>query len=510
MGERRSEAAPAYATERNPARETLGGRDAKVASHLGTPLIPWQQHAADVFGEVDPATGDPWYREWCLVVQRQAGKTTLVRARLTRKCITKKHARVRYTAQTQLAAEERLEHDFWRPLSESPLSVFLNQRVGRRSGRIGYDGSTGAPAIAFANGSLWGTSAAKATAGHGPTLDDGMIDEAFAHQDASIESAMRPAMLTISDAQLGVASAAGFAGSVYLLNKVKAMREMVALENSRPISERRSRIAYIEYAAPLDADPDDPETYWRHHPAVGWLTTVERIQAARQGHVLAGEPEEADRAYLSWWPAQKRPDPVIPVASWNDVGLDAETVDWRDEPMWAIDVAIDRSRTSIGLAGDLGEAGQWLEVPASEEGTGWAVSHLVQLRATFGGNQVAIDAAGGAGAFEAALKQEGFKVIRLGAAEIRDACGGLQDAVLDREAWHGRDATLTNAMLSAAKKTTDGAFVWTRGKSLGDITPLYAVTLARHAFLNHRRPRYEIDDSILDPEDGLANDDEEV
>lgn len=498
---RRSEAAPAFATERNPNRETLGGRDAKVASHLGTPLIPWQQHAVDLFGEIDSATGEPWFREWCLVVQRQAGKTTLVRARLTRKCVTKKRARVRYTAQTQLAAEDRLEHDFWQPLSESPLAPFLNQRVGRRSGRLGYDGSTGAPSIAFANGSIWGTSAAKATAGHGPTLDDGMIDEAFAHQDASIESAMRPAMLTIPDAQLGVASAAGFAGSLYLRQKVLALREMVQLENRRPVSERRSKIAYVEYGAPLDADPDDPETYWQHHPAVGWLTTVERILAARQGHIMAGEPEEADRAYLSWWPAKKAPDPVIPIAAWTDVGVDAATVDWRGEPMWAVDVSIDRSCTSIGLAGDLGDDVQWLEVPASESGAGWVVSHLVKLRGMLGGHQVAIDAAGGAGALEQDLRDEGFEVIRLSAPEIRDACGGLSDAVLDRDVRHGKDTCLTNAMLSAAKRTTDGAFVWTRGKSRGDITPLYAVTLARHAYRRHRRPRYAIAESLLTPDD---------
>ena len=496
---RRSEAAPSHGTLRTN-RETIGARDAKVSAHLGQPFIPWQRDAADVFGEIDPATGFPWYQEWCLLVQRQAGKTTLVRARLTRRCITTPHARVRYTAQTQGDAEERLKKDFWQPISESPFGALLNQRVGRRSQQIGYDASTGKETIEFANGSSWGTAAGKSTSGHGPTLDDGVIDEAFAHKDGSIESAMRPAMLNKPQAQLGVASAAGDADSVYLHQKIIALRAMVELENELPVHERRSRVAFIEYGAPIDADPDDPETYWQHHPSVGWLTSIERILGARQGHILAGEPEEADRAYLSWWPARKAPDPVIPIAAWNDAGANSDEVDWSGAPMWSIDVSPDRDRTSIGLAGEIDQEHVWLEVPASEYGTGWAVRHLEKLRGEFGGHQVVIDGAGGAGALEQPLKDAGFEVIRLSVREVHDACQAMYDELLQQLVRHGSDPVLNSAMLSAVKRKTDGGFHWVRGRSLADITPFYAVTLAKHAFRTRRVRRYDPLESVLDPD----------
>ena len=54
-------------------------------------------------------------------------------------------------------------------------------------------------------------------------------------------------------------------------------------------------------------------------------------------------------------------------------------------------------------------------------------------------------------------------------------------------------------MLSARKRTTDGGFVWTRGKSLADITPLYAATIARHALRTRTPETYDIAASVLDP-----------
>ena len=508
MSDRKSEAVPLLATERNPQRETLGPRDAKVAEHLGTPFIPWQRDAADLFGEIDPATGGPWYQQAVIILQRQVGKTTYVRARLTRRCITTPSAVVTYTAQNRLMAESRLENDFWTPLSKSALAVFLDQRVGRRSEKVGFSGSTGDEHIAFANGARWGVDAVKATSGHGPTLNDGAIDEAFAHKSGAIEAAMLPAMTNVLDAQLLVASAVGTHESTYLRAKVDAVSALVRHENSLPLSKRKSRTALIMYGAPLDADPEDPETYWSTHPGVGYLTTVERILGAREAFILNGEPEEADRAYLSWWPAKKAPDPVIPIAAWNKAALADDDDDWSHEPMWAIDVAPDRSMASIGLAGEMSEDVTWVEVPASEYGATWVVSHLTKLRLEFGGRQVAIDSAGGAGALEAALEKAGFDVIRLTTREVHEACQSLFDNILTRDVVHGADPVLTTAMLSAAKRTTDGGFVWMRGKSLADITPLYAATLAQFAFRTRRERTYNVLDSVLDPES--SEDTEEV
>ena len=78
---------PRYATPRNLARPTDGGKEARIAEALGTPFLPWQRMVSDVFGEIDPDTGTYYYDTLVLTVQRQAGKTTRERATETRNAL---------------------------------------------------------------------------------------------------------------------------------------------------------------------------------------------------------------------------------------------------------------------------------------------------------------------------------------------------------------------------------------------------------------------------------------
>ncbi|WP_182112898.1 hypothetical protein [Actinotalea sp. JY-7876] len=456
--------------------------------------MPWQRLAADIAHEIDPETGLPWYQEILLVVLRQCGKTTLLRAELTDTCLFKPKARVRYTAQNRLMALGRLEADFWEPINASPLRSFLNPRVGRRTGKPGLSGKNGQEAISFANGATWGIDSVKSTSGHGPSLHKGAIDEAFAHPDARIEQAMTPAMATIPDAQLYIASAAGDASSVYLRQKLEAARARVQLENAKPLHQRVSRTALIEYAAPAGADRADPATWWACHPALGYTITEAKIRAAMES--FEHEPEEFDRAYLGWWPSAKVPDPVIPRLAWNDLKVDEDKADWTGEPVWCVDVAPERDWTSIGFAAKTPGARAHLEVIDHEQGPPhWAVRRLVQLRGLLGGNVVAIDGQGGAGALEKDLEREGFIVQRLSLRDKVDACGGLYDDALSGLIKHMGDSVLDGALFSAVKRYTGDAWTFWRGKSLKDITPLYAVTLARHVLVQLWGDDYDPDES---------------
>jgi hypothetical protein len=57
-------------------------------------------------------------------------------------------------------------------------------------------------------------------------------------------------------------------------------------------------VAYFEWAAPLDADPADPETWRRCHPALAEGVVAEEVIAA--DYAAMAEAEFA-RAYLNWW-----------------------------------------------------------------------------------------------------------------------------------------------------------------------------------------------------------------
>lgn len=487
--EGRPEAVPLHATERNPQRETTGGRVANVSAKMGEPFIPWQRAAADVLGEIDPADGTPWYKELLLVGLRQIGKTTLVRAKFTDTALFTPNATLRYTAQNRTMALARLERDMWGPIAASPLRAFLDANVGRRTKKPGLSGKGGQEHIAFANGSEWGIDSVKKSSGHGPTLDLGGIDEAFAHADARIEQAMRPAMNNVPHAQLLIASAAGDASSTYLRAKLEAARARLELDLTKPLHERRSRTALIEYAAPPEADPMDPATWWRCHPALGYLTTEAAFAAAMEG--FASDLDEFYRAYLGWWPAAKVPDPVIPRLAWNELGRDEDAIDWTGDPVWSIDVAPDRDWAAIGFAAEHPGARAYLEVVDHEQGTTWCVRRLVQLRSLFGGDVVAIDGAGAAGALVVELEAEGFLVKRLSIRDKVDACGALYDDALSGVLLHGKDPELDNALFSAVKRYTDGAWTFWRGRSLQDITPLYAVTLARYVLTQLVGDRYD-------------------
>ena len=73
---------PTYSNARRLDRPTYGPDVAAAAAALGFELQPWQQHVADLFGEMieDEDTGllRPAYSRLSLSVGRRAGKTKLV------------------------------------------------------------------------------------------------------------------------------------------------------------------------------------------------------------------------------------------------------------------------------------------------------------------------------------------------------------------------------------------------------------------------------------------------
>lgn len=494
----RPEAVPLYHTPRNPNRETIGGRKAGVAKALGTPYLPWQRDVADVWGEIDPATGDLWYDTLVLIALRQVGKTTFVRADCTETALYRPKALIRYTAQTRQDGLERLEHDFYEPIRDSGLRILLDDRVGsKRRGTPGWWAKTGTEHIRFRNGSRWQTSAVKATSGHGPTLTKGAIDEAFAHADGGIEQAMRPALQTVRGSQLLIASAAGTTASLYLAGKRKAEQARFdsLVEQYGPMGPTRSRTMFVQYALPPDKDPDDPASWWYCHPGLGWLTTEEKLVAARES--AEADPWEFYRPYVGWWPEAKRKEWVIPEASLRACKVDDDDpTDWTGKPVYGADVSPDRSSASIGLAGARPGVRAWLEVCRQDEGTAWVVGGLKKLRELFGGNLVVLDAAGPAASLETDLVAAGFEVQLVTAREVNAACGALFDDFAQQNVRHGGDAELTAAVKAAVKVHSGDTWRFGRGKSLEDISPLYAVALARHGLVTHPDEDYDTDDSI--------------
>lgn len=443
---------PRYATRRRPERKTFGGRVARVAETLGTPLMGWQRQVADVGLEmVEDERGllVPAYREIIVTVMRQQGKTVCVLCfELDRLLMWGIPQRVAYTAQTGLDARKKVLEDQLPMIERSPLGAAV-KNVRRAQGSEGID---------FQGGSQLDVLASTESAGHGRTLDLGVIDEAFKDIDDRREGAMLPAMVTRADAQLLVVSTMGTDASAYLNRKCTAGRD-VAL-SGRDDAE----IAYFEWSADPEADIDDPATWRACMPAFGITITERAVRHARETMTEG----EFRRAYLNLRTAAD--ERVIPADVWSRVASDVS-------PDGSIVVSIDcnpeRTQGSIAVADLEGRC----ELIEHESGTAWLVKQAVD-KAKRWNAPVAYDPTGPAGVFGDDISSYGVKTIPVSGRDMAHACSLLFDAVIDARIQVRPHGSLNAAVAAAQQRIAGDSWVWGRRGTKTDLSPLVALTLA--------------------------------
>lgn len=494
------ECPPRWGTPRTPARKSLGPHLWKVMTRLGAPPMPWQKYVSDVALEIDPETGLFAHREVGISVSRQQGKTELCLAAQVHRALAWQQQNIVYAAQTRGMARQRWEDEFWEKISGSDLARMARIRK-----------SNGNEAI------LWGRTRSKMgitanteKAGHGPPLDMGFIDEAFAHEDDRLEQAFSPAMLTRKMAQLWWASAGGTTKSAWLNKKREAGRKLIEAlfaDLAEDGAAVRPRAAYFEWFAPEDMPRDDPATWYATLPALGHTVTVDVIRAELEKM----DPAEFDRAFLNRTRKPTPPtDPNVPKGKWPGL-VDPKSRPTTDVAL-AIDVSQDRSYASIGAASKRPDGKVHLEVVARRPGTDWVVPAMVKLAALWKPVAVAVASSGApAGSLIDDLVAAGIDVpqdkehpergdlavMRTG--DVVEACGQLADAMNQSRAAHIDQVPLTAAVNGARTRRNGDAWTLDRTSSLVDISPLCAVTFARWALLirgPHVIEDYDIADSF--------------
>lgn len=438
---------PRFATEPTEGRRTLGTGIARVAEALGTPLMPWQRLVADVGGEL-LEDGSPAYREVVCTVPRQSGKTTLILAwELHRALMWGRPQVIAYTAQTGQDARKKLVEDQVPLLRRSPLWGTV-EKVLR-----GIADS----AVYFANGSRINVLATSEEAGHGKTLDLGVMDEAFADEDFRREQAMLPAMATRHDAQILVFSTAGTEKSVLLNRKVEAGRQAV-------VEGRNTGIAYFEWSAPEGADPDDRDLRYTFMPALGRTIRQEVVDHARQTML----DSEFRRAYMNL--PSYSDERVIPADGWRAVCGD-HTPD--GDLVLAIDATPDLSSASLVAVDRHLRA----ELVDHRPGTGWLLARTVDVASRFGA-PVVVDTRGPVGDLIEDLEAAEVDVVAYDTRQYAYACAGFYRSVVDGTVAVRSHEALTEAVDGARKRQVGDAWVWARKGIDVDISPLVALTLA--------------------------------
>jgi hypothetical protein len=465
---------PLWGPPRRPELRTLGGKVAIVMERLGFTPMPWQRYVWDTALELHPVTGRFWYRDVGLSVSRQQGKTQLLLAVQVHRAQAWKRQRIVYAAQTRSMARERWEDEFWATIEVSRLARRFVIRKANGHEAI----------ISRATRSRIGITSNTERAGHGPPLDLGVIDEAFAHEDDRLEQAFSPAMLTRPTAQLWWASAGGTEKSQFLNKKRKQGRAMIE-ELWR--TGAHPRAAYYEWFAPDELPRDDPATWRMTLPALGHTVTEETIAAELEKL----DPGEFDRAYLNRTRRSTPPgDPNIPREPWPGL-VDAGS---RPDPgmvALALDVSQDRGHTSIGAASRRPDGRVHLELIDRRPGTDWAVPAVQRLTRLWNPVAVVVASRSPAASLIDDLTAAGITVSKdkanpqrgdlavMYTGDVTEACGQLADAIRQGTAVHLDQPPLTGALNSARTRRVGDAWTLDRTASPVDVSPLCAVTWAR-------------------------------
>jgi phage terminase large subunit-like protein len=258
--------------------------------------MPWQEQVIGTGTEIRE-DGLPAFRQVVVEVPRQQGKSVSTLSLMLAHALEVPGSMISYSAQTRLAGRRRFLDVWWPRIRRSPLRQLVDVRKGY-----------GSEAFTFTNGSLLMLASGTEASDHGDTLHLGIIDEAWAQRDSTIEQALKPAMMTVPGAQLWVISTAGNEFSAYFRQKVDQGR--ARCEVGVPGSS-----AYFGWSAEDAADPGSVETWRACLPALGITVSVETVQADFETMELS----EFRRAYLCQWPEIANPGwKLFTEADWQE------------------------------------------------------------------------------------------------------------------------------------------------------------------------------------------------
>ncbi|MGZ4621469.1 MAG: hypothetical protein ACXVGF_04730 [Blastococcus sp.] len=436
----RVESVPPYASS--------SGREAvELCEAFGIHLDPWQQYVLErSLGE--DARGNWSAFEVALIVSRQNGKGEILLARQLAGLFLLGEQLIMHSAHEYKTAAEA----FGRIKQVIESNDELRRACKRPRTSHGEEG------IELLNGNRLRFVARSKGSGRGFSADCVILDEAYELGPEQM-AAMLPTLSARPNPQIWYASSAGMDSSAQL----RAVRD-------RGIKGGSPGLAYFEWSADPRAEADDREAWAQANPALGIRISEDFVQLERD----AMPDIEFKRERLGIWD-DAATQAVIPLDVWESL------IDRTSQPLdpvtFAVDIAPDRSASSIGVAGRRQDGSWHVEVAENRLGTAWVVDRLVQMR-RWSNLPVRIDTASPAGSLIPALTEAGVDVQTVGAQQYAAACGAIFDAAMAGRLRHIDQTPLTAAVSGARKRPLGDQWAWNRKDATTDITPLVAVTLA--------------------------------
>ena len=445
-----------------------------LAASAGLELDDWQQHV--LRGSLGERPDGRWQAfEVGLVVPRQNGKGSILEARELAALFLFQEPMVIHTAHLFSTANEhrmRLE----RLIRGAPhLIERIKGFQGDPNGTIpGIKTGNQDMSITAVDGSGREVSRVKFLAraggnsGRGFTGDLVVLDEAY-HLPDSVIAAMMPTMAARSmdgSPQIWYTSSAGMPESE-VLNRIRS-RGMDAADETR--------LAYYEWSAPDDADPDDPEVWAQANPSMGIRIAEDFIATERKSM----DDEEFKRERLGIW-AKLGGSSAIPRERWS-AASDPTSVAG-DEVAFGFDVTPLRDFGSIAVASRLPDGRVHIELVDRRAGTDWLMPRMSQVHDRWNPLGVCFDAASQAASVAAEAPRALARTMTgLPNRDVMQACGEFFQAVMEGAVVH-TDQQALNEAVEAARQTKgiSDLWRWTREDRSADISPLVAATMAYRA-----------------------------
>lgn len=458
---------PRVGTSPDPTRPTFGDEVARWQLALAREhLLPWQRYVADVAGELGP-DGLRRYRTVVLKMPRQQGKSWLLDAHLMAAVHRPGRRTAVYVAQDGNMARRRVVDELGRAkLANVPVLVGQYRMLRGNNGGI----------IEFGDLSTIRALASNDKAGHGLTVDDVVIDEAFNFKTLEIINQLQPTTITRPDPQMWIVSTPGNGDDALMLHY-----EEVA---ATAVHDPDTTVAVFDWSATPDDDRTDPAVWRRVMPSLDITITEDRVTDL----LRTTPPAEFDRAYLARRPTSATVA-ALDLAGWNECrNLAPAKIAPAGGVTIGLEVDVDRTRAVIAVACGIGP--RVGVVVNCQPGTRWvrdAVRELVH-RAGITVVDVWADRRSGLGGVIDELAHIGVTVHEVTVGDIASAAGTMYDLTAGTTAGivHDQQPELDGAVIGSRRRALgDGGWTFSKLESEGDVAPLAAATLAVAAYRQH-------------------------